>query len=155
MRPSLAALVSVLLLACSGGGGSTASVSASPVGTAEPSPQAHPSGKLDDQVAMPEGFPADVPIYTKARLTAGAAFASSGQKAWGMEWQTADGVDKVRAFYADKLSHGDWTINFTDTASGSFSATFARKSNSQVQGTLKSNVSSGVTKILMSLVVPA
>jgi hypothetical protein len=144
----------MLLIACSSGG-STATVSPSAPGTSAPSPQPRPSGKLDAEVSMPQGFPGDVPIYPKSRLTAGAGFPSSGPTAWGMEWQTVDTVAKVRTFYADKLNQGDWTIQFTGTASNSFSATFTRKSNSQIQGTLKSNVSAGVTKILMSLVSPA
>lgn len=141
-------------MACSGGG-SSASASPSAVGTAEPSPLARPSGHLDAQVPMPAGFPTDVPIYPKAVLTAAAGFPSSGPTAWGMEWETLDGVDKVRAFYADKLNQGDWSITFTNAAAGTFAATFKRKSNEQVQGTLASNGSSGVTKILLSLVAPA
>jgi hypothetical protein len=152
MRGAIAALAILLALAC-GGGSSTASATPSP--TAQPSPQARPSGQLDAGVPMPAGFPGDLPIYPKARLTAGAGFPSSGPTAWGMEWQTLDSVDKVRVFYADKLNQGDWSITFTEAAGGSFSATFNRKSNPQVQGTLKSNVSVGVTKILMSLVSPA
>jgi hypothetical protein len=152
VKAVVAALAALVLIGCSDGG-STASPSAG--ATIEPSPQAHPAGKLADQVPMPAGFPADVPIYTKARLTAGASFSSSGQVAWGMEWQTLDAVAKVRTFYADKLNQGDWTIQFTSTASDSFAATFKRKSDSQVQGTLNSSLSTGVTKILMSLVAPA
>jgi len=104
---------------------------------------------------MPAGFPGDLPIYPKARLTAAAGFPSSGPTSWGMEWETLDGVDKVRLFYADKLNQGDWTISFTNSPTGTFAATFTRKSNSQVKGTLASNGSSGVTKILMSLVGPS
>ena len=103
---------------------------------------------------MPPGFPSDVPIYPKARLTAGASFVSSGQMSWGMEWETLDSVAKVHAFYADKLKQGDWRISVTGTGSGTFAATFSRKSNSHVLGTLASNAASGVTKILMSLISP-
>ena len=104
---------------------------------------------------MPDGFPVDFPIYGKARLTAGAAFRSTGQVSWGMEWQTVDAVDKVRAFYADRLNQGDWTIAFASSPSGTFSATFTRRSNSEVRGTLSSSRVNGVTKILMSLAAPA
>src|ERR1700693_1404764 len=62
--------------------------------------------KLDPAVAMPNGFPADVPIYPGARLTAGAAYTANGQTTWGMEWETLDTVDKVQAFYSSKLSQG-------------------------------------------------
>ncbi len=104
---------------------------------------------------MPPGFPVDVPLYPKARLTAGASFVSSGQVSWGMEWETLDSVAKVQTFYSDKLHQGDWTISVTGSGTNTFAATFSRKSNSHVLGTLASNASSGVTKILMSLIAPA
>ena len=104
---------------------------------------------------MPAGFPDDVPIYTKARLTAGVTFKSTGQVSWGMEWQTLDSVAKVQAFYADKMRQGDWAITFTNKANNNFSATFSRKSNSSVQGTLGAGTASGITRIDMSLVAPA
>ena len=101
---------------------------------------------------MTAGFPPDVPIYTGARLTAGAAFAGNGQTTWGMEWETLDTVDKVQAFYAGKLSQGDWTVQISGVVSGAFSATFSRKSNSKFAGILGANGTSGVTKISLSLV---
>jgi hypothetical protein len=100
---------------------------------------------------MPAGFPADVPIYPGARLTAGAAFSANGKTAWGMEWETLDSVAKVQAFYASKLSQGDWNVQFSGTANGSFSAVFNRKSNNAVTGILGADGSSGVTKISLSL----
>ena len=151
---ALAAALFVLAVAC-GGSGTTATATASPVGTAEPSPSARASGQLDAQVPVPSGFPGDVPVYAKARLTAGAAFRSGGQVSWGMEWQTLDSVDQVRAFYSERLNQGDWSITFGTAPSGTFAATFGRKSNSQVQGTLASTRSGGVTKISMSLAAPA
>jgi hypothetical protein len=140
----------LLVLAC--GGSSTAASSsrvASPSAKATASPT--PSSRLDPEVPMPAGFPADVPIYPGARLTAGAQFTSNGQTAWGMEWETLDSVAKVQAFYSTKLSQGDWQVQFSGTANGSFSAVFKRKSNSSVTGILGADGSSGVTKISMSL----
>ena len=100
---------------------------------------------------MPNNFPTDVPIYTGARLTAAATFSANGQTTWGMEWETLDGIDKVQAFYAGKLSQGDWNIQFSGTSNGAFSAIFKRKSNSSFAGILGADASSGVTKISMSL----
>jgi hypothetical protein len=155
MRRALAAASFVALTACGGGGTVVGSASQPPVGTAEPSPLARPSGQLDVQVAVPAGFPDDVPVYTKARLTEGAKFSSSGQVSWGMEWQTLDSVGKVQAFYADKMNQGDWTITFTNKTSSAFSANFARKSNSSVQGTLGAGTGSGITRISLTLSAPA
>jgi hypothetical protein len=156
MRSAVAAAALLVVMSCGGGGGgATASHSPSPLGTSEPSPLARASGQLDAEVSVPSGFPGDVPVYTKARLTAGATFKSSGQVAWGMEWQTLDSVAKVQAFYADKMSQADWTITFTNKSTNNFSATFARRSNSNVQGTMGAGTASGVTRISMSLVSPA
>lgn len=101
---------------------------------------------------MPADFPADVPIYPGARLTAGAKFPTNGKVDWGMEWETLDSVDKVHTFYADKLSQGDWTIQFSGATGTSFSAVFTRKSNDRSTGIVGADGSSGVTKISLSLV---
>jgi len=114
-----------------------------------------PVGPLDAAVPTPAAFPADVPVYAGARLTAGAAFSANGLTTWGMEWETLDSVDKVKAFYTNKLSQGDWTIQFSGAANGTFSATFSRKSNSKFAGILGADGSSGITKISMSLAGPA
>ena len=147
--------IAVLLLAtaCShipGIGGKAAaspSASGSPGGT----PLAKASGGLDAQVPMPHSFPSDVPVYAKARLTAGASFTSTGQVAWGMEWETLDAAAKVRAFYVKQFSQGDWTLNPSNSTAGSFAAIIARKSNSHDTGTLAINTDGGLTKILLSL----
>ena len=104
---------------------------------------------------MPSNFPADVPIYPGARLTAGASFESSGQVAWGIEWETADPVSRVQAFYARQMSQGDWSINFSSATNDRFAATFSRNSNSHATGTLVGDSGSGVTKILMSFKGPS
>jgi hypothetical protein len=130
-----------------------------PGGTATNTPQPSagskappsPAGSLDAEVPTPAGFPTDVPIYTGARLTAGAAFTANGQTTWGMEWETLDTVDKVQAYYASKLSQGDWTVQISNVANGAFAATFSRKSNSKFAGILGADGTSGVTKISMSL----
>jgi hypothetical protein len=141
----------VTITACSDKGSSAASSART---SPSNSPLAKASGVLDAEVPKPEDFPPDVPIYTGARLTSGASFTSTGQEAWGMEWETLDGVAKVQAYYAQHLNQGDWTITFKDSPSGTFTAVFSRKSNSKVAGTLAANADGGVTKILLSLVSP-
>ncbi len=142
----------VALGAGSACGGSTNTASSSPHASSSSKATASTgSSKLDPAVAMPAGFPSDVPIYPGARLTAAATFTASGQTTWGMEWETLDSVDKVQAFYSSKLSQGDWNIQFSGTANGAFSAIFSRKSNSKFAGILGASGSSGVTKISLSL----
>src|SRR5579859_1380856 len=130
----------------------TAASGTSPAVSASAAPSAPGSSQLDPQVPMPSGFPSDVPVYPGSRLTAGAAFSSSGESTWGMEWETLDSVDKVQAFYKSKFSQGDWTISFSGTANGSFSAVFARKSNSKYGGLVGAGSANGVTTITLSLV---
>jgi len=110
-----------------------------------------PVGPLDAAVPTPAAFPADVPVYPGARLTAGAAFSANGVTTWGLEWETFDPVDRVKAFYTSKLGQGDWTIQFSGGANGTFSATFSRKSNPKFAGILGADGSSGFTRISMSL----
>jgi hypothetical protein len=123
----------------------------SPASSARQAVTPSPVGPLDAAVPTPAAFPADVPVYPGARLTAGAAFSANGVTTWGMEWETLDSVDKVKAFYTSKLGQGDWTIQFSGDANGMFSATFSRKSNSKFAGILGADGSSGITKISMSL----
>jgi hypothetical protein len=125
--------------------GSTASA------TRQASVTPSPVGPLDAAVPTPPAFPADVPVYPGARLTAGAAFSANGVTTWGMEWETLDSVGKVKAFYMSNLGQGDWAIQFNSGANGTFAATFSRKSNPKFAGILGADGSSGVTKISMSL----
>jgi hypothetical protein len=145
-----AALVILLAASACTIGGASSGQSPQPSALA-PFPSASPTPKLDSEVAMPAGFPADVPIYTGARLTSAAGFTSNGHATWGMEWETFDSVAKVTAFYTAKLNQGDWTLTFSGGANGAFSAVFARKSNSRVGGILGVDGSSGLTKISLAL----
>src|SRR5258708_31602483 len=86
-----------------------------------------PVGPLDAAVPTPPAFPADVPVYPGARLTAGAAFSANGVTTWGMEWETLDSVDKVKAFYTNKLAQGDCTIHFTAGPHRTFRRTSTRR----------------------------
>jgi hypothetical protein len=146
-RLASAGAIALLLL-----GAAACQSSQSSSATASAARSAQGSGKLDPQVAMPSGFPADVPIYPGSRLTAGASFSSSAQTTWGMEWETLDTVDKVQAFYNSKFKQGDWTISFSGNSNGSFSAVFARKSNSKYGGLVGAGSANGVTTITLSLI---
>ncbi len=119
---------------------------------ATPSAKSSAGGKLDAAVAMPAGFPSTFPIYPGARLTQEGNFTSNGKTTWAMEWETLDSVDKVQAFYADKLNKDPWTISFSGSSNGSYSAVFAPKKNSNAGGILGVNSTSGVTKISLALV---
>lgn len=150
MKAVLAAAAMVCMVACTVPGSAKATPSGSPSGT----PLSPASGKLDAEVAMPAGFPSDVPIYPGARLTAAASFSGQGEVTWGMEWESLDDPPKVAQFYAAKLDQGDWMINSTTRPNGNFTVTFSRKSNSHFTGTLGIDGTSGVAKVSMSLISP-
>ncbi len=155
-RSSLVALVLLLEAGCSilpSGGNNAGLPAASSSRTG--SPLAPASGQLDAEVPVPQGFPSDIPIYKKARLTAGASFTSNGQVAWGMEWETLDSFAAVQAFYVKQFSQGDWSLTISSNAAGAFAATISRKSNPHVTGTLAIDKDRGLTKILLSLVSPS
>ena len=122
-------------------------------GFSGPSPSASgsPPVQLDDGVPTPAAFPADVPVYPRARLTAAAAFNSAGQVTWGMEWQTTDDPAKVQAYYQRQLNQGDWKLTVGNAPSGAlFAGTFARNSNSRNTGTIAVSSAQGVTVIALS-----
>lgn len=119
------------------------------------SPLAAASGQFDAEAPMPANFPSDFPIYPKARLTAGATFASSGQITWGMEWESLDSLSAIESFYQRQLSKGDWTIQIIDNAPDHWTAAVGRKSDSSIQGALTVNGEADKARILLSLVYPA
>jgi hypothetical protein len=130
-RSLLGVIFALILMAASACGGSTNS------GT---------GGNLDPQVSMPSGFPSDVPIYPGARLV-GAVKATP----WIMEWETVDDPAKVQAFYSAKLNQGDWEIKSSNSTTGGWDASFTRKSDTTVSGTLALSGKTGITKIILSL----
>jgi hypothetical protein len=71
-----------------------------------------------------------------------------------MEWESIDVQAKVEAFYTKQLSQGDWVLTNTSHPNGAYSATFARKSDKNVKGTVGADWNATLTKILVSLVGP-
>lgn len=152
MRSALAGLAFVAVAAACSLPGTTANATPSAKPSPKGSPVAATPATLDPAVTMPSGFPADLPVYPRARLTEAASFAATGAPTvWGVEWETLDSVDRVRAFYAAKLSQADWTITFAGTANGAFAAAYSRKSNKKVGGLIGAESVAGVTRITLSL----
>jgi hypothetical protein len=134
-----------------------AKASPSPHTPAAAGPPAKSSGPLDAQVNPPVGFPADFPVYPKARLTAGASFRSPGQAAWGMEWETTDQPAEVDAFYVKKFESSDWKLTVTAQAPEApdrYGGSIVRKSNPAESGTFMINADYGMVMINLALLVP-
>jgi hypothetical protein len=154
MRVFMGALAALLLVTgCSQLPGFSSKAAATPSASASPtgSPLAKASGQLDAEVPMPPGFPADVPVYPKARLTAAASFVSTGQVAWGMEWETVDPPASVDAFYKGKLNSADWTLTVKSQTPALFAGTITRKNSNNTTGTLAINADGSLVTIAMSL----
>jgi len=150
-RPSGAVLglVTFLVLGLSPGCGASApsSPASSSARVASGSPSPSDNGKLDPAVAMPKGFPADFPVYPSARLTKANQVTANGQTTWGMEWESLDDLAAVQKFYMSKLNQGDWTISYSSSGNGGYSAIFTRKSNPKDAGLLTVEPESSVTHI--------
>ncbi len=71
-----------------------------------------PSG---DEVILQAGFPTDVPLYT------GATPISSNKTPDGvytLSLESTDPIDKISAFYKEKLPESGWQISKTQTVAG-------------------------------------
>ncbi len=147
MVPIIFACALVAGSACGAASTSSSSTKASPVISGA---IATGTGPLDPAVSMPGGFPSDFPVHPGARLTAANQVTANGQASWGMQWETQHSVDQVKTFYASRLNGGDWTITYNGSTNGSFSAIFARKSNSKDAGILGVEPQSGLTHITLA-----
>jgi hypothetical protein len=130
--------------ACGAGTASPASSSSRVASSPSASPA---SGNLDAAVSMPKAFPSDFPIYPGARLTRASQVTVNGQTSWGMEWESLDTLTAVQRFYMSKLNQGDWTLSFSGSNNGGYSAIFTRKSNSKDAGLLTIELESNVTHV--------
>jgi hypothetical protein len=63
----------------------------------------------EGSVALPEGFPTDVPIYPGAKV---ATSVKTGD-AMHATLQTSDAADKVSAFYKEKMKANGWELKTT------------------------------------------
>jgi hypothetical protein len=148
MKPSgrvALGLVTVFVLALGPACGAT--TASSPTPTSSSATPSAAGGQLDPAVAMPNGFPSDFPVYPGSRLTHASQATANGQTSWGMEWETRDTAVAVQTFYVSKLNQGDWTIPYSSSENGAYSAIFTRKSNSKDAGLLTVEVESNVTHI--------
>jgi len=81
-------LLSLLLLAACGGGG----------GGEPATPQ------------LPDGFPADFPIYEGATITAASRISAAQGDIYAIGMETTDTADAVRSFYEDRLAVAPWEV---------------------------------------------
>lgn len=78
--------------------------------------------------------------------------AVSGSTQWSVQWQTGDKLNPVQDFYMSALDKNDWVLgNDSGDMNTRFSATFQRKSNANVKGSLEVPNSGGPTKIALTL----
>jgi hypothetical protein len=158
-RAGLVTLSVVALVACGGSPvASTSTSGQSPAinSTSNGTPNnSSPSGaQLDPGVSLPSNFPSDFPVYPGARTTTQQATTTSGGiTSWVVTWETLDSLNMVQSYYSAQLKQNDWTVTLETSSSGDYSATFARKSNSNLGGLLIVNNTDkpGVTTIALVL----
>lgn len=139
--------VFVLALGPACGATTTSSTTSTPSAAGNSSTPSPANGQLDPAVATPNGFPSDFPVYPGSRLIHASHVITNAQTSWGMEWETVDGAAAVQTFYMSKLNQGDWTLPYSSSDNGAYSAIFTRKSNSKDAGLLTVEIESNVTHI--------
>jgi hypothetical protein len=60
---------------------------------------------------LPEGFPADFPIYEGATITAAGRINPGQGDIYAIGMETTDAADAVRSFYEDRLAVAPWEIS--------------------------------------------
>jgi len=88
----------LLLAACGGGEDGRTGTTA----TLEASPAAGPQ--------LPEGFPADFPIYENAVVTAASRLSVAQGDIFAIGMETTDAADAVRSFYEARLAEAPWEV---------------------------------------------
>jgi hypothetical protein len=88
-------------------------------------------------VPTPASLPSDFPVYPGARLV----FRSpESEFELDLLWESLDSVDQVRAFYAGRLTQGDWTIFDQEFDNGVYYVYFARKSDGGYGGAVTAGI---------------
>jgi hypothetical protein len=101
---------------------------------------------------MPSGFPADFPIYPGVQLTTACSTSGSGSTQWTVAWQTSAKLNAIQAYYMSALDKDDWLLlDSSGDLNARFSATFQRKSNAKVKGSLDVKNTGGPTVISLAL----
>ena len=87
---------------------------------------------------LPEGFPADFPIYGGATITAASRITAAQGDIYAIGMETADAADAVRSFYEDRLGAAPWEVtNVVEiSAENTVVVEFARREGGGQAGTL-------------------
>jgi hypothetical protein len=64
------------------------------------------SGQFGEKAEIPDGFPEDLPIYPGSEVVAGMLAGAGGM----VTLQSGDDLEKVTAFYREKLVEEGWTL---------------------------------------------
>ena len=75
---------------------------------------------------LPENFPKDFPIYPEAKLIS--SWTASGEETEGLSlvWETNDSIDKVSAYYKEKLTESGWKLSLTAEVEDSITLAFEK-----------------------------
>lgn len=68
--------------------------------------------------AIPENYPADLPIYPGAVPSVGRGTSNDGTEVAGVKMLTNDPLDKTYDYYHDELESGGWTLGPAEDKNG-------------------------------------
>jgi hypothetical protein len=75
---------------------------------------------------LPENFPKDFPTYPKAKLTSSWTASSDETEGLSLVWETNDSIDKVAAYYKEKLTELGWKLSLTAEVEDSTTLAFEK-----------------------------
>jgi len=81
---------------------------------------------LEEGGELPENFPKDFPVYPKAKLTSSWTASSEETEGLSLVWETNDSIDKVSAYYKEKLTESGWKLSLTAEVEDSITLAFEK-----------------------------
>lgn len=87
-----------------------------------------------DQGKVPENFPKDFPVYTKAKFIG--SWTAKGENGYGISviWQTESSVAEAKNFYMNEFPKAGWQITNTFDADNSSTISFSKDTKSGFLG---------------------
>jgi hypothetical protein len=76
---------------------------------------------------LPEGFPADFPLYPGAKIVSSFTANTDGKDGMSVAWETGDSVEAVSSFYKSNLVANGWKVSATFEQGDSTTTSFEKE----------------------------
>lgn len=83
---------------------------------------------------LPENFPEDFPIYSKAKLTSSWTAQAEEKDGISLIWETEDSMEEVSAYYKRELVDAGWKVGLSTEAEETITMGFEKDSSSGFLG---------------------